>query len=101
MTSHGPDVRAHLDAPAYNVPADIAWVDGSEYSYDDDLYLTKIPDGTTVLLRGSSRLVWLAAIESTDPLAEVAAAVGVPAVQIADDVSSFLAELTSKGLLSR
>lgn len=101
MTIHGPDAHAHLDAPAYEAPADIAWIDGSEYGYDGDLYLTQLPDGNTVLLRGSSRLIWLAAIKTSDPLTEVAAAAGLPTSEIAGEVSSFLAELTSKGLIAR
>lgn len=99
MTSQLSHSQGHPDCSAYEVPVNLAWVDGSEYGYDGDLYLTKVPDGDTVLLRGSSRLIWLAAVESPDPLAEVAAAAGLPASEIAGDVSSFLAELTGKGLL--
>lgn len=100
MTADQPNPQAALDAPRYEVPTDLAWIDGSEHGHEGDLYLTKVPDGKTVLLRGSSRLIWLAAIESANPLAEIAASVGVPADQIAEDVSAFLAELASNGLLT-
>jgi hypothetical protein len=81
MTSQLSHSQGHSDCSAYEVPVNVAWVDGSEYGYDGDLYLTKVPEGDTVLLRGSSRLIWLAAVESPDPLAEVCGSCGPASVR--------------------
>jgi len=47
----------------YRVPDTIAWVDGTDFDLDADLYLTKLPSGNTVLLKDTARLIWLVAIE--------------------------------------
>lgn len=87
-------------APAYRVPDTIAWVDGADLGLAEELYLTVVPDGTTVLLKDTARLIWLAAITTADVQGAVAAQVGLPANSIADDVTLFLADLASQGLLA-
>lgn len=101
MTAENLDAPINETTPAYVVPSNLAWIDGSEHGHEGDLYLTQLPDGRTVLLRGSSRLIWLAAIESPDVVTEVAEAAGVPSEEIAEDVNAFLRELTTQGLLTR
>lgn len=90
-----------LGVPAYLPPANVAWLDGLDHAAGEELYLTMVPEGTTVLLRGSARLIWLAAIETPDSLARVAEQAGVPAEEIEGDVTAFLVELTDRGLLTR
>lgn len=87
-------------APAYRVPDNLAWIDGADFDLPDELYLTVVPDGRTVLLKGTARLIWLVAKDGGDVLAEVAELVGRPPAEIAGDVETFLADLTSRSLLA-
>ena len=45
----------------YRVPDAVAWIDAAEFRDEDDLYLATLPGGTTVLLQGPARLIWLVA----------------------------------------
>lgn len=85
----------------YRVPDDIAWIDGTDASMGEELYLTKVPDGHTVLLTGSARLIWLVAAEGQSVLPAVAELAGVAPSAIEDDVHCFLRDLTLRGLLTR
>jgi predicted transcriptional regulator len=87
-------------APAYRVPDNLAWIDGADFDLPDELYLTVVPDGRTVLLKGTARLIWLVAKGGGDVVAEVAELVGRPPAEIATDVETFLADLTSRCLLA-
>lgn len=84
----------------YQVPAHVAWVDGTQEGLGEELYLTMVPDGTTVLLKDTARLIWLVAAEGGDVLPEVADLVGLPPAEIAKDVNRFLTELIGRGLLT-
>lgn len=83
----------------YRVPDDVAWIDGADIGMDEELYLTKLPDGQTVLLRESARLIWLVAAEGRAVLPAVAELAGAEPSAIEDDVTGFLDELASRGLL--
>ncbi len=85
--------------PTYRVPDDIAWVDGPDVGLGEELYLTVVPEGRTVLLKDTARLIWLIAAEGGEVLTEIATLVGRPAAEIEPDVQAFLADLTARGLL--
>lgn len=89
----------HLRTPAYRVPTSVAWVDGPDFGLAEELYLTIIPAGRTVLLKDTARLIWLVAAEGGDVVAEVAELVGRPPAEIVADVRAFLADMTTRGLL--
>lgn len=84
----------------YRIPDDVAWIDGADLGAGDELYLTVVPDGQTVLLKDTARLIWLIAAEGGDVLAEVADLVGQPPAAIEADVQRFVADLTERGLLA-
>lgn len=88
--------------PQYRVPDNVAWVDGAEHGMAEELYLTIVPDGRTVLLEDTARLIWhVAADGATNVVEEVADLVGLPAGEVERDVNDFLADLTGRGLLLR
>ena len=87
-------------APRYRVPDNIAWVDGADFGLAEELYLTVVPDGRTVMLKDSARLIWLVAADGgEDVVAEVADIVGRPPAEIEGDVQRFLADVRARGLL--
>lgn len=85
--------------PGYAAPENLAWVDGADHGLADDLFLTTVPDGHTVLLRGSAKLIWLSAIGSPDPVAELCDVTGLGIDELRDDVHAFLTELVEQRLL--
>lgn len=86
--------------PQYSVPDNLAWIDGSDHDMADELYLTIVPDGRTVLLIDTARLIWhVAADGAADVVEEVAELVGLPSREVEHDVNAFLADLTDRGLL--
>lgn len=85
---------------AYRVPDNISWVDGADLGMEDELYVTVVPDGHTVLLKDTARLIWLIAADGCDVLTEVAELVGQQPAAIEADVQQFLADLTGRGLLA-
>lgn len=87
-------------APTYKVPETIAWVDGADFGIPEELYLTVVPDGRTVLLKDTARLIWLAAANGGDALSLVADLTGCPTTEIERHVSEFLADLMGRGLLA-
>lgn len=91
--------RGEFGGARYVPPSDVAWIDGEEHGVDD-LFLTRLPDGETVVLSGSARLIWHAAVGAEDVAAEVAHRVGLRPDEVAGDVAAFLAELTARGLLT-
>lgn len=99
--SHNGPVDHQQLSPAYRVPETIAWVDGATFGMAEGLYLTVVPDGRTVLLEGSARLIWLAACEGGYVIETVAGRVGLSAIEITEEVTGFLADLTDRGLLAR
>ena len=84
---------------SYRVPDNVAWVDGPDFGVAEELYLTVVPEGRTVLLKGTARLIWLVAIGG-DVASEVARLVGRPPADIKEDVLAFLQDLTGAGLLA-
>lgn len=88
--------------PEYRVPSSVASVDGADFGLDEELYLTIVPDGRTVLLKDTARLIWhVAADGSDDVVRDVAALVGLAPDQVSEGVAAFLADLTARGLLDR
>ncbi|MDO5737280.1 MAG: PqqD family peptide modification chaperone, partial [Propionibacteriaceae bacterium] len=84
----------------HTIPDDIAWVDVAELVGTDELCLSRLPSGETVLLRGTARLIWLVAVEGNDVATVVADLVGEAPEEIAVHVGEFLKELTERGLLT-
>lgn len=95
------DVVTEPSQFVYAVPDDLAWIDGTDVDADGELYLTKVPDGRTVLLTGSARLIWLVAAEGQAVLPAVADLAGAEPSAIRGDVDRFLGDLLSRGLLVR
>ncbi len=94
------DAAAAPPAPAYLVPGNVAWVDGEDFGMAEELYLTIVPDGRTVLLKDTARLIWHVAADGAVNVAdEVAELVSMPVSEIEADVASFLEDLTARGLL--
>lgn len=87
------------DAPRYRVPDDIASVDGTEIGLGEELYLTRLPSGETVQLVGSGRMIWLAAVHTSDPIGEVAALVDRPRLELVGFVRGFTSSLEQGGWL--
>ncbi|SMO44907.1 hypothetical protein SAMN06266982_10311 [Propioniciclava tarda] len=96
MSSHEQAQPSH----SYRVPDNVAWVDGPDFGVAEELYLTVVPEGRTVLLKGTARLIWLVAIEGGDVASEVARLVGRPSADIAEAVGTFLQDLSGAGLLA-
>lgn len=67
----------------------------------EELYLTVVPDGRTVLLKDTARLIWLVAADGGNVIDEVAELVGLPAEQVAGEIATFLEDLTARGLLTK
>ena len=87
--------------PGYRVPNNIAWVDGVDFGIAEELYLTLVPDGRTVMLKDTGRIIWLVATESANVVEKVANLVGLPIAEIDEEVNTFLADLMDRGLLVR
>ncbi|NLI19902.1 MAG: PqqD family protein [Actinomycetales bacterium] len=86
--------------PEYRVPPNVAWVDGADFGLAEELYLTIVPEGRTVLLKDTARLIWHVAAEGSDDVVrDVAEIAGLTPDEVADDVRTFLADLTTRGLL--
>ncbi|GAA4345850.1 PqqD family protein [Microbacterium rhizosphaerae] len=68
----------------------------------DDIYLARLPDGPILRLSGTAAIIWTTSVDGAEgpPADRVAAAVGVPTAQIAEDVDRFLASLIDQGLLT-
>lgn len=95
---HTADVE-QASQPRYRVPADIAWVDGTEIGLGEELYLARLPSGSTVQLVGTARMIWHAAIGSDDPVEAVSALVGQPIGSVRAAVNGFLDELAQNRLI--
>jgi hypothetical protein len=93
--------EAEAPKPAYLVPGNVAWVDGEDFGMAEELYLTIVPDGRTVLLKDTARLIWHVAADGAVNVAEeVAELVSMPVSEIDADVTGFLEDLTARGLLT-
>ena len=88
--------------PESRVPDNIAWVDGADFGMAEELYFTVVPDGRTVLLKDTARLIWLVAADGTDDVVrEVADLVDLPAEEVSGEITTFLEDLTARGLLTK
>ncbi len=92
----------------YRRPRDVAMVPGSAGDPDggsDTLYLSHLPSGSLVVLRGTGALIYTEAVNDRghepkdDVAARLADAVGMTAEAIRDDVEAFIVELVKRGLL--
>lgn len=83
----------------YQVPDNLAWIDGADWGMGEELYLTIVPDGRTVLLKDTARLIWLVAARGGDVVSEVAGFVRLTPTEINLQVGQFLSELTDAALL--
>ncbi|MGD8214495.1 hypothetical protein [Aestuariimicrobium sp. Y1814] len=88
-----------LTPAIYRVPDNVAWIDGTEVGTNEELYLTVVPQGNTVLLTGTARMIWLVAAGGGDVVAGVADLVGRAPAEIADEINRFLSDLVGRGLL--
>jgi len=67
------------------------------------VYAARLPDGPPLALPGSAAIIFTAATDGgtlEDILARVAEVAGLPADDIREDVTTFVAELVSLGLLT-
>lgn len=90
------------------VADDVAWVSRAELDEGDVqvAYVTTLPHGPAVVLRGSACLVWLVVIEggiggvTVDEAAAAAAELAdLPVTDVVADVEALLTELVAAGLL--
>ena len=88
------------DTPRYRVPDDIAWIDGTEIGLGEELYLSQMPGGHTILLENTARMIWHIALTGSPVADQVAALVGLPPGTVGAEVERFLADLEAAGLLS-
>ena len=66
------------------------------------VYLRQLPDGEPLVLTGAGGIIWAIAAEGGDDVVTAVAAVfDCPVNTVAEDVSSFLNELVSRGLLEQ
>ena len=84
----------------YQVPDNLAWIDGADWGMGEELYLTIVPDGRTVLLKDTARLIWLVAARGGDVVSEVAGFVGETGERVPMQCLAFVNELTQCGLLA-
>lgn len=93
---------------SYAIAEDVAWV--SEESLDDGseptAYVTTLPNGPAVVLRGPACLVWLALAESINGSVEeivglVAGAIGVEPEGLTADVEELLRGLVDCRVAAR
>ncbi|MHA6509039.1 hypothetical protein [Tessaracoccus sp. Y1736] len=88
------------DAPLYRVPDDIAWIDGTEIGLGEELYLTRLPSGETIQLKGPGRMIWLSATHDIDPIGAVAALVGRPRQELVPLIRGFMSSLKQDAWLA-
>lgn len=83
----------------YQAPTGVAYIDGADFGLLAELYVTQLPWGDTVVLRGVGRLIWLLAAQGNDVVETLAKIAGQPPADIAPEVGSFLTGLVDRGLL--
>lgn len=84
----------------YQVPDNVAYIDGADMQQGEVLYLTLLPLGQSVRLEGVARLLWIVAAAGGDAVSESAILAGEFADRVAPEVGSFLAELMDRGFLT-
>ncbi len=83
----------------YGKPNQVAYVVGREIGAADGVFLVKMPDGVPQALLGTAAIIWLAAIDGVDPIADLVAATGESAEVVGPVVAEFLDSLVKTGLL--
>lgn len=85
----------------YGIPHEVAHViPDDEPDLPARVFLMQLPDGQPVVLDDSAALIWLLAAEGEEDLVgAMADLVGQQGHEIAADVTTFLDELVSRGLL--
>lgn len=83
----------------FRVPASVAWLTG-DIVEDPNVYLMRVPDGRSLVLRGISAAIWLAAASGEDVVPTIAASTGETEETVAADTLAFLDQLTHLGLLA-
>lgn len=84
---------------SYGVPDNVAHVDGTALQLEDAIYVTRLPSGDTVRLAGTASLIWREIVSGRDPLPGTARALSLPENAVESEVSAFVADLVSRGLL--
>lgn len=51
---HNRGMQSERSHALYVVPDNVAWIDGTDIDTGEELYLTTVPDGQSVLLTGSA-----------------------------------------------
>lgn len=69
---------------------------------NDVVYIAPLPRGPILVLEGTSRLIWSAALggDREDVVARVAEAAGVETAEIRLEVENFMADLVGRGLIA-
>lgn len=85
----------------YRVPPRLAHVVAEQRAEQlPVVYLRQLPDGEPLVLKGAGGIIWTIAADCGEDVATaVAAAFDCPVETVAEDVSHFLKELVSRGLL--
>ena len=85
----------------YRIPPRLAYVVDDRTGQSPVVYLMQLPDGDPLVLQGSGGVIWALAADGVDDVpTALAAAVGSPVDEIRKQVTSFLADLVTRGLLA-
>lgn len=90
-----------MTGPTWTVGDDVGWVSDET---TDTVYVALLPLSPPLVLEGTARLIWLAAVEGhtlSDVVSIVATASGVDHDIVREDTTTFLDDLVSRGLLAR
>lgn len=89
--------------PGYRRPANVAFVvdSGDDADAGEVVYLSSLPFGSLIVLRGTSALIWQHAVatDGEDLVDGLAVSVGLMSEVIRDDVEAFVHELVERQLL--
>lgn len=84
----------------YLIPPRLAYVVDDRTGQSPVVYLMQLPDGDPLVLEGSGGVIWALAADGVDDVpTALAAAVGSPVDEIRTQVTSFLDDLVTRGLL--
>lgn len=86
----------------YAVADRVAWM-ATTHEDDEVVYAARLPDGPPLTLPGSAAIIFTAATDGgtlEDILTRVVDVAGLPADEVRDDVTAFLAQLVDLGLVT-
>ena len=84
----------------YLIPPRLAYVVDDRTGQSPVVYLMQLPDGDPLVLQGSGGAIWALAADGVEGVpTALAAAVGSPVDEIRKQVTSFLDDLVTRGLL--